>query len=550
LIAATLLAGSALAAQPALAARPSLIDNPALAYVEARAASMSGQHARAAELFAQLSQSTPDVTIARKALSESISAGDTKLGLRLARELKPGDLTIDARLLLIADELKRGRNDRAFQWLVGPGEEDRLDFLEPFLRAWAHADRGDLAKALETVDRVSPASLLGNLRIEQRALILLKFGKTVEAEPFARRAIGMAGGRESRLRLALADGFLKAGDKQRALAMVEGLGADAGRARERILAGQPSGQAIDTSAKAFSELLLGLAVDLSRMNDRALPVGLVQVARYASPQNSGAAVLLGVLLAGQDRPEEALAAYRSVPLTDPQSAQARDYEARLLTQEKRFGEALTLAQGAVNAPGAAASDFARLGDVLDSMKRYDEAAAAYGRAVELARAQGLKSDLWPLYLLQASALEEANRWPQAKQALQAGLAIAPEQPLILNFLGYAKLEHGEDLDSAEVMIRKASELAPDDASITDSLGWALFKRGRVDEAIQTLQRAAAKDPQQAEIHEHLGDALFKAGRRFEARFAWSAALITAEDDIAKRVKAKLDAGLSTANAAP
>jgi Flp pilus assembly protein TadD len=100
------------------------------------------------------------------------------------------------------------------------------------------------------------------------------------------------------------------------------------------------------------------------------------------------------------------------------------------------------------------------------------------------------------------------------------------------------------------MIRKASELAPDDASITDSLGWVQFKRGKVDEAIATLQRAAEKDPEQAEIQEHLGDALYKSGRRYEARFAWNAAMITAEDDIAARVKAKLVSGLEPGNAAP
>jgi Flp pilus assembly protein TadD len=72
----------------------------------------------------------------------------------------------------------------------------------------------------------------------------------------------------------------------------------------------------------------------------------------------------------------------------------------------------------------------------------------------------------------------------------------------------------------------------------------------VNEAIATLQRAAEKDPDQAEIQEHLGDALYKSGRRYEARFAWSAALITGEDEIAARSKAKLSGGLTQANAAP
>ena len=134
--------------------------------------------------------------------------------------------------------------------------------------------------------------------------------------------------------------------------------------------------------------------------------------------------------------------------------------------------------------------------------------------------------------------------------MAAAMALSPDNPLLLNFLGYGQLERGENLDGAEAMVRKASALRPDDASITDSLGWAQFKRGRTDEAIATLQRAAAGDPAQAEIHEHLGDALYTAGRRIEARFAWRAALVTAEDKARKRLEAKLATGLTPATAAP
>ena len=91
---------------------------------------------------------------------------------------------------------------------------------------------------------------------------------------------------------------------------------------------------------------------------------------------------------------------------------------------------------------------------------------------------------------------------------------------------------------------------PSNRNKVDSLGWAQFKRGRIGDAIKTLQEAAAKDPTQAEIREHLGDALYTGGFRREARFAWEAALVTAEDDIAARVKAKLTSGLMPANAAP
>jgi len=297
-------------------------------------------------------------------------------------------------------------------------------------------------------------------------------------------------------------------------------------------------------------LLLGLAVDLNRANSKALPIALAQIARHADPSNAQAAIVLGLLLDADDRTDAALAAFRSVDPNNPLASQARDGEARTLTQAKRFAEALALAQRSTTASDATSDDWSRLGDVLSAMARESEAADAYGRAAKMAEATGVGSELWTLYLLSGGALEQANRWPEAKQALEAALKLSPQQPLVLNYLGYAKLERGEDLDGAERMIAKASELAPEDASITDSLGWAQYKRGRLAQAIATLQKAAATDPSQVEIHEHLGDALYAAGRRFEARFAWEAAKIGAGDDTAKRLKAKLEAGLTPATAAP
>jgi tetratricopeptide (TPR) repeat protein len=379
---------------------------------------------------------------------------------------------------------------------------------------------------------------------------LLKFRRTVEAEPFARRAIGSAGARETHVRLALADGFLAAGDKARALAMLDGMSGDVAVARQRIASGKLSGEQIDTAAKAYSAVLTAFSADLARLQRAAAPIGLVQVARYADPQNSSATALLGLLLEGQDRTDEALALLGTVPQNDALISQARDVQVRILSENKRFNDAYAIAATAVRQPGAGMADFSRLGDVLEAMKRHNDAADAYGRAIALANANGTKSEVWPLLLLRASALEEGDRWPEAKKDLEQALAIAPDQPLLLNFLGYAQLERGENMDAAEAMIRKASSLAPDDASITDSLGWAQFKRGKIDEAIGTLQRAAEKDPDQAEIQEHLGDALYKDGRRMEARFAWNAALVTAEDEVETRVKAKLASGLTTANAAP
>nr|WP_255554789.1 tetratricopeptide repeat protein [Sphingomicrobium sp. B8] len=189
--------------------------------------------------------------------------------------------------------------------------------------------------------------------------------------------------------------------------------------------------------------------------------------------------------------------------------------------------------------------WARLGDAYSNLERWSEAADAY------ARERTLNPDDWTVLFLEAVAHNEAGDWETSKGLLNSAMALAPQEPVIMNYLGYISLEKGEDLERADALIRAASALAPRDPSITDSLGWAYYKLGRYEQAVEILARAARLDPLQAEIHEHHGDALWKAGRRIEARFAWQAALTTAEEeDRITRLDDKLQLGLTDANAAP
>src|SRR5205085_8948284 len=204
-----------------------------------------------------------------------------------------------------------------------------------------------------------------------------------------------------RLRLAFADGFLAAGDRARALMMLDGMGGEGAAARQRIAAGRSGGLAIDTSAKALSEVLTAFASDLARLQRTAPPIGLVQDARYANPQNTGATALLAVLLDAQGRANEALALLATIPQNDALMSQVRDVQVRILSDEKRFDEAYQVAAAAAAAPTAGVDDYSRLGDLYQAMKRSGAAADAYGRAVALATAQSPKSDIWTLQLLRA-----------------------------------------------------------------------------------------------------------------------------------------------------
>src|SRR3954468_9218094 len=416
------------------------ISDAARTYVEARAAAMSGDHARAAQLLASLAEAQPDqADIARKALSEAIGAGNMTLALSLARSVPAAKLPVEARLLLATEEIRRRHPEQAGQWLARAGDSGDLTFLVPLISAWTAADRGDQQQALAAFDQISTGSLLAPLDPEQRAFILLRFRRTAEAEPFARQAVGRAGIRDARLRLALADAFLAAGDQPRALMIVQGMGAGEVAARQRITAGKNGGQSVDNLPKALSEVLTAFAGDLMRLQPGSPPIGLVQVARYANPQNSAATVVLALLLAKQQRRDEAMALLRAIPTNDAMMPQVRDVEAQILREGKKFNEAYQLAATAAASPTADYADFSRLGDVLQSMKRHSEAADAYGRAAALVQAQKLDGELWSLLLLRASALEDANRWPEPRANLQQALTLAPDQPLLLNFLGYGKL---------------------------------------------------------------------------------------------------------------
>ena len=527
-------------------ARDAGVPNPNATFVEARTADAVGDQARAARLFAQLSRRDPaNGELARRAVSTAIQAGSSELALSIARKAPPGALGLDGRLLLVADVLRAGRANDALG-LINESTSDRDGgFLAPLLRAWAEQQaRLDGSARLAAVPN---DSLIAPFAAEQRAAMLLQARRIDEAAPLIEQALKNAGGRETRLRLGFAAMLAQAGARERAETLLAG---DDPALRLLDLKRPQRGIAIDGPAAGLSELLVGVALGLSRSDDRSLPLSLTQIARHAAPDNSEAHVLTALFLERQGQRGEALAVLGRVPADDPFAQDALDASARLLLAEKRGAEALELAQRSAARKEANASDHARIGNVLDELDRHGEAAAAFVRAGDLADRAG-SSNRWTYRLLAASQFDELKQWPEARAQLALGLKAAPDEPLLLNYLGYGSLERGENLVEAEAMIRRALALRPNDPSITDSLGWALYKRGRLPEAIEVLQRASIADPAQSEINEHLGDALYQVGRRYEARFAWRAALVTAEKAVERqRIEAKILAGWTVATAAP
>ena len=184
-----------------------------------------------------------------------------------------------------------------------------------------------------------------------------------------------------------------------------------------------------------------------------------------------------------------------------------------------------------------------LGNILRSRKLYEEAIPYYDQALALVDKPERRH--WVYFYARGTSYERIKDWPKAEVDLKKALELYPDQPLVLNYLGYSWVDQGSNLDKGMKLIEKAVALKPDDGYIVDSLGWAHYKQGNFEEAVRYLERAVELRPEDPILNDHLGDALWRVGREREARFQWDQALtLDPEPDDAVKIRQKLEAGLT------
>jgi len=415
-------------------------------------------------------------------------------------------------------------------------------FTVPVLRAWLAfgSGQGDPLAALPAAGGQGVAAAYA---AEHRPLLMLAMNRPGAAQELV-RAANSAGPRGARLRVAGAALLAGRGDRAGALALLEGNGAPIAAARRRIEAGQPLPGAIAGADSGMAELVVRLALDLQSQDLTPLAAMFARLGTWLAPDNSEAWMVAAQLLSDQGKQRIAVPLLANVGADDPFAVTARDQRIRILLDGGDREAALADALAVTGAASAEASDWVRLGEVYGAIGRQADAAEAFRRALAVRREGDDAQAEWVLWLMRGGALDEAGNWPDARHALQEAYRLAPEQPFVLNYLGYAQLVRHENAAEAERLIREAHRRAPDNSAITDSLGWALYLRGALPEAIAMLEQAAEAQPADVEINEHLGDAYFAAGRRIEARFAWKAASVYAEGPAASRIAAKMERGLT------
>lgn len=182
-----------------------------------------------------------------------------------------------------------------------------------------------------------------------------------------------------------------------------------------------------------------------------------------------------------------------------------------------------------------------LGDIYRRNEDFANALKAYDEALADAP---VTAQQWPLIYARGMALERLNNWERAEKDLLQALAFQPDNPMILNFIGYSWAEKGVHMDKALEYIRRAVAMRPDDGYIVDSLGWALFRSGNYKESVEWLERAVSIVADDSTILDHLGDAYWQMGRKNEARYKWRRAHELSRDlDFRTTVERKLQQGI-------
>jgi len=519
-------------------------------YLAARHAQQRRDFTAAANWFEKAIAADPDSpeVISRTFLME-VSVGHFDRALTLApKELKLDPSDAIAEMVLLIDRLKAGDTTAALKYASALPSDGVHRFIGPFALAWIRMAAGDLAGADIALQGLDKFNGFQPLKVFQLALLYDFAKQTDKAQQYYEKALASSEQLNWRLTDAVANFDERHGRAEQAKAlyqkfMQQNAGSELATA---ALAARPAGAPqplIRSPADGLAEALFDLASVLNQAETVDLSLLYVRFALSLRPQFGLAQLLLADVLSAQNKPEESLAVLAEMKPASPYYPSARLRSAINLDTLERTDEAIAqLRTMAAEQPQSVAAEV-QLGDILRNKKRYAEAVTAYDEAIQRAAAAGMP-ERWSMFYDRGVALERSGQWQRAEQDLQHALELKPEQPLVLNYLGYSWIDRGEHLDDGLKMIEKAVELRPEDGYIVDSLGWAHYRMGDYDGAIEQLEKAIELVPQDPTINDHLGDAYWQSGRLSEARYQWQRALhFGPQESEIKPIEEKLESGL-------
>jgi tetratricopeptide (TPR) repeat protein len=507
-------------------------------FLVGRTADLRNDYVAAADrYFVALARAPHDHALLNGALTSALASGDGTRARQAARVAPRDDAPAYAYLVRAADALVAQnwrQADTALASVEGAAAEELIGRM---LVVWVRAADGRIDEV--TLDLAPLASIrpYGALFAYQQAMAL-DYAERGDAALGAYAAADLGGfwlpaGIERH-----ADLLARRGARDQAIAL---LGAGANRANPalaaalaRVEAGGAAAAVPLNAARGAAVGLYGLAAIFLQESDSTSGLAALTLALMLDPDFDGARLAFAQAQTTLGHADLARAALAAVTPDSPYAGSARIMESWALLDADLPDAALALAR--LNAESGDVRAKRALADMYRNLDRFAEAEPIYAELL------AARPEDWRLLFARAVARERLGRWPEAEADLQRALALSPEQPDVLNYLGYSWIDRGVRLQEGLAMIQRAVALRPTSGAVIDSLGWAYYRLGDYAQALEYLERAVELSPADATLNDHLGDVYWRLGRRIEARFQWRRALSLAPDAPAL-IEAKMAAGL-------
>ena len=537
-------------ATPAPATNPAAADLPdtAGAYLAARQATTVHDFAEAARWFDVALQVDPQNSqLLEGAVTTRLALGDVAAAAKLARQLSAtGSKSQIAAMTLLAENAGRGDfgailKDQADGATIGA-------LMDGLVTAWAEVGTGKMSDATAAFDKIIATPGMEAFGLYHKALALAQTGDYEGAEKLLSdpKAAAINGLRRGVLaQVEILSQIERGPDAVALIDKVYGPNLDEGLTalRAKAAAGQPIPfDVARTPQDGMAEAFFTLATVLADQADDTFTLLNTRIAVALRPDHVEAQLMTARVLDKLKQYDLAVASYARVPEGDAAYVAAVVGQANASMAMGKLDDAVALLKTLAAHKPKDSGVLMAYGDALRRQDHCDLAIGVYGQAIALITKP--EAGDWPAYFRRGGCEYAQGDWTSAEVDYKAALALAPNEPRLLNELGYGYVDRGEHLDEALAMIQKAVSLAPDQGYIIDSLAWAYFRLGRYGDAVEPQEKASLLMPVDAVVTDHLGDVYWMAGRKREAQYQWHRALsFKPEAKDATRIQRKLDVGL-------
>lgn len=518
------------------------------AYLAARHADIHADYSNAATYYAKALMADPtNPALMEGAVIANIATGNFAVATAVSRRMAQAQTNSQvAYLALLVDQLNRRAWDEALADMDAGRSVGAL--VDGLVRAWVELGRGQMSEALAGFDAVAEAPGLEAFGLYHKSLALALAGDFEGADDILSGRVAGTLGMGRRGVIAHVQVLSQLERNADAIALLtEQFGPSADpeidALRARLVAGEVLPfDAARGAADGLAEVFFTFATAMNGEAADGFTLIYARIAASLRPDHTETVLLIASVLEAQGQYDLATEAYNQIPEGNPAFHAAAIGRAEALYSAGKVEAAIKSLEQLGKSHGDLLSVHLALGDMLRREERFEDAVKAYDRAIE--RIEGSDARNWRLYYSRAVCHERLKNWDLAEPDFRKALELNPDQPQVLNYLGYSFVEMNENLDEALDMIERAVAARPNDGYITDSLAWVYYRLGRYEDAVEPMERASLLEPVDPIVTDHLGDIYWAVGRKLEARFQWRRALsYEPEEKDAVRIRRKLEVGL-------